>query len=83
MIFSVKYVTKEHYHASEKVCPSCSKQASTTHVANVEPEECTETGEFLECTNCNAILFVHSNPEIAIADLSPVDVRWNIQVARM
>lgn len=83
MIFSIKYTSREHYEAKERVCPSCAKQADTIPVQKVELSECTEQGTFLECTNCSSLIFVHDNPEVVIADLSPVDVRWEVQVAPM
>jgi len=83
VIFSIKYTTKEHYEAKERICPSCSEQADTIPVQKVELSECTETGQFLECTNCSSLILVHANPEVSISDLSPVDVRWEVQVAQI
>lgn len=81
MIFSIKYTTREYYEAKERVCPSCAKQADTVPVQNVELSEGTEQGNFLECTNCSSLIFVHDNPEVVISEISPVDVRWEVQVA--
>lgn len=80
MIMKVQYVTEQHYQSTDGVCPSCKKQGGVQEMIDVPITECPETGQFLECRACDAVIFVHTNPETIISEIAPVEVTWHVKM---